>query len=48
MDSAALTAVEAAGRMARGEMSAEIYIGDCLKRIAALEGKVHAFIHLDP
>ncbi|HEY1310516.1 MAG TPA: amidase, partial [Pseudolabrys sp.] len=48
MDSAALTAVEAAGRMARGEISAESYIGACLRRIAALEGTVHAFIHLDP
>jgi len=48
MDSAALTAVEAAKRMARGEMSAESYIGACLTRIASLEDKVHAFIHLDP
>jgi len=34
--------------MARGAMSAEDYTRACLDRIAALEGAVHAFIHLDP
>ncbi len=48
MDSATLTAVEAVARMTRGEMSAESYIGACLERIASLEDKIHAFIHLDP
>ena len=28
-------------------MSAEDYIGACLQRIAAVEDKVHAFVHLD-
>ena len=45
---AELTAIEAAERIAGGEMSAEAYIGGCLERIAALEDKVHAFAHLDP
>ena len=45
--STGLTALEAAGRIAGGEMSAEDYIGACLQRIAAVEDKVHAFVHLD-
>ena len=45
--STALTALEAAGRIAGGDMSAEDYIGACLQRIAAVEDKVHAFVHLD-
>jgi Asp-tRNA(Asn)/Glu-tRNA(Gln) amidotransferase A subunit family amidase len=43
-----LTAIEAAERIAGGEMSAEDYIGACLKRIATIEDKVRAFAHLDP
>ena len=43
-----LTAIEAAERIADGDMSAEDYIGACLERIAAVDGKVHAFVHLDP
>ncbi len=44
----ALTATEAAQRIAAGKLSAEDYIRACLDRIAALEDKVRAFIHLDP
>ena len=43
-----LTAIEAAERIASGDISAEEYTGACLDRIAAIEGKVHAFVHLDP
>jgi Asp-tRNA(Asn)/Glu-tRNA(Gln) amidotransferase A subunit family amidase len=43
-----LTAIEAAERIANGEMSSEQYVGACLDRIAALDDKVHAFVHLDP
>jgi Asp-tRNA(Asn)/Glu-tRNA(Gln) amidotransferase A subunit family amidase len=42
-----LTAIEAAERIAGGDMSAEHYIGACLERIAAIDDKVHAFVHLD-
>ena len=45
--STALTAIEAAGRIAGDDMSAEDYIGACLQRIAAIEDNVHAFVHLD-
>ncbi|HTT47868.1 MAG TPA: amidase [Pseudolabrys sp.] len=44
----ALTAIEAAERIASGELSAEEYVGACLQRIAALEPAVRAFVHLDP
>lgn len=44
----ALTAMEAAERIAGGEMSSEDYVDACLARIAALEDSVHAFAHLDP
>jgi Asp-tRNA(Asn)/Glu-tRNA(Gln) amidotransferase A subunit family amidase len=44
---AGLTAIEAAGRIAGGDMSAADYVGACLARIAATDGKVRAFIHLD-
>ena len=44
----ALTAIEAAERIAGGDMSAEEYIGACLERIEAVDDKVHAFVHLDP
>ncbi len=45
---AALTATAAAAEIARGAISAEDYTRACLDRIAALDGSVHAFIHLDP
>ena len=45
---AGLTAIEAAERIAGGDMSAEAYIGACLQRIEEVDGKVHAFVHLDP
>ena len=32
----------------RRDVSAEEYIGACLERIAAVDDKVHAFVHLDP
>jgi Asp-tRNA(Asn)/Glu-tRNA(Gln) amidotransferase A subunit family amidase len=43
-----LTAIEAAGRIAGGDMGAADYVGACLARIAATDDKVRAFIHLDP
>jgi Asp-tRNA(Asn)/Glu-tRNA(Gln) amidotransferase A subunit family amidase len=43
-----LTAIEAAERIANGDISAEEYISACLDRIAAVDDKVHAFAHLDP
>ncbi len=46
-DAAAMTAIEAAERVAGGEISAEDYIGACLQRIEAIDGEVHAFVHLD-
>ena len=42
-----LTATEAAAEIARGMISAEDYTAACLDRIAAIDGEVHAFIHLD-
>ncbi len=47
-ESAGLTAIEAAERIADGDMSAEDYVGACLERIKAVDDKVHAFVHLDP
>jgi Asp-tRNA(Asn)/Glu-tRNA(Gln) amidotransferase A subunit family amidase len=47
-DLTALTATQAAAEIARGAMSAEDYTRACLERIAAVDGEVHAFIHLDP
>ncbi len=47
-ESAGLTAIEAAERIADGDMSAEDYVGVCLERIKAIDDKVHAFVHLDP
>jgi Asp-tRNA(Asn)/Glu-tRNA(Gln) amidotransferase A subunit family amidase len=44
---ATLTATEAAAEIARGAMSAEDYCRACLDRIAALEGEIKAFAHLD-
>ncbi len=46
-DLTALTAIEAAERIAGGELSSAKYVEACLDRIEAIEGKVHAFIHLD-
>ena len=43
-----LTATQAAADIARGVISAEDYTGACLERIAAIEGEVQAFAHLDP
>jgi Asp-tRNA(Asn)/Glu-tRNA(Gln) amidotransferase A subunit family amidase len=43
-----LSAVEAAGRIAAGELSAEDYTAAHLDRIAALDGRIGAFISLDP
>ena len=45
---ATLSATQAAAEMARGAMSVEDYIRACIDRISAVEGKVHAFIHIDP
>ena len=45
---AGLSAIEAAERIAGGDMSAEIYVGACLERIKAVEAKVCAFAHYDP
>ena len=47
-ESAELTAIEAAERIAGGDMSAEDYVGACLERIEAVDDKVRAFVHLDP
>jgi Asp-tRNA(Asn)/Glu-tRNA(Gln) amidotransferase A subunit family amidase len=46
-DLTALTALEAAERIAGGELSSADYVEACLDRIAAIEDKVHAFAHLD-
>jgi Asp-tRNA(Asn)/Glu-tRNA(Gln) amidotransferase A subunit family amidase len=42
-----LTAIEAAERIGSGDISAEEYTGACLDHIAAVDDKVHAFVHLD-
>jgi Asp-tRNA(Asn)/Glu-tRNA(Gln) amidotransferase A subunit family amidase len=42
-----LPATEAAAEIARGVLSAEVYTQACLDRIAAIEGEVQAFAHLD-
>ena len=44
----ALSALEAVEEMARGAISAEEYTRACLERIAAVDGDVKAFAHLDP
>ncbi|HXD45881.1 MAG TPA: amidase [Pseudolabrys sp.] len=44
----ALTAIEAAELIAAGELTSEAYVGACLDRIAAMDGDVRAFVHLDP
>src|SRR3569623_1034368 len=43
----ALTAIEAAELIAEGELTSETYVGACLDRIAAMDGDVHAFVHID-
>ena len=45
---AALTALEAGEQIANGDMSSEAYVGACLERIASIDDKVRAFVHLDP
>ena len=47
-DLTALTAVEAAERIAGGDISAEEYTRAFLDRIAEFDGKVRAFAHHDP
>jgi len=42
-----LSATAAAGELARGAVGAEEYCRACLDRIAALDGKIKAFVHLD-
>jgi len=44
---ATLTATEAAAQLASGAISAEDYASACLERIAAVDGDVKAFVHLD-
>src|SRR3569833_3948273 len=46
-DLPALTAIEAAELIAEGELTSEAYVGACLDRIAAMDGDVHAFVHID-
>ncbi|MGE5535986.1 MAG: amidase [Acidobacteriota bacterium] len=46
-DFVALSAAEAAERIARGALSAEEYASACLERIAAVESDVQAFAHID-
>jgi Asp-tRNA(Asn)/Glu-tRNA(Gln) amidotransferase A subunit family amidase len=46
-DPVELTAIAAAELIAGGELSSEQYIGACLERIAAVDGTVRAFVHLD-
>jgi Asp-tRNA(Asn)/Glu-tRNA(Gln) amidotransferase A subunit family amidase len=43
-----LTAIEAAERIADGDLSAEAYVGACLEQIVAADDRVRAFVHLDP
>jgi Asp-tRNA(Asn)/Glu-tRNA(Gln) amidotransferase A subunit family amidase len=47
LDTAVLTAKEAAAEIARGALSAEEYTHACLERIAAVEPDVQAFAHFD-
>ncbi len=42
-----VSAVDAARRLQRRELSAEALLRDCLARIDAREGEVRAFVHLD-
>ncbi|MCC6775189.1 MAG: amidase [Hyphomicrobiales bacterium] len=43
-----LTATEAAAELAAGSISAEDYARACLDRIAASDGEIRAFVHVDP
>ena len=43
-----LTAAEASRRIARGALTSEKLVEDCLARIRAREKDVHAWVHLDP
>jgi Asp-tRNA(Asn)/Glu-tRNA(Gln) amidotransferase A subunit family amidase len=43
-----LTAAQAAAGIAKGDFSAQDYVGACLARIDAIEPVVQAFIHIDP
>ena len=45
---ALLTATQAAAEITRGAISAEDYSRACLKQIAEIDKKIHAFVHLDP
>jgi Asp-tRNA(Asn)/Glu-tRNA(Gln) amidotransferase A subunit family amidase len=47
IDLTSLAAAEAVAAMARGEISAERYVGAFLDRIVAIDKEVGAFIHLD-
>ena len=47
-DLTALTASQAADDIANGNISAQDYTAACLQRIAATEGDVRAFVHIDP
>ena len=42
-----LSAAQAAAEIARGAISAEAFTRACLDRIAAIDGQVRAFVHLD-
>jgi Asp-tRNA(Asn)/Glu-tRNA(Gln) amidotransferase A subunit family amidase len=43
-----LTAAEAAGKIARGDISSEEYIRAVIRQVNSVEDKVQAFIHFDP
>lgn len=43
-----LTAAEASRRIARGTLTAEKLVEDCLARIRGREGTIHAWAHIDP
>jgi Asp-tRNA(Asn)/Glu-tRNA(Gln) amidotransferase A subunit family amidase len=47
-DLSTLSATAAARAIAAGEMTSEALVSACLKRIAARDGEVRAFVHLDP
>ena len=47
IDPTTLTATAAAAAIARGDFSAEDYVGACLERIAVTDSQVGAFAHLD-
>ena len=43
-----ITAIEAAERIANGDISAEEYTSACLDQIAEVDDRVRAFVHIDP